>query len=417
MICLFLFGGNDGHNMVVPLGATEYAAYTAVRGGLALTPAELLPVSDPILGNFGFHYGMPELQTLFNQGDLAILANTGVLVTPTRFSNLASPSFPLPSNLRSHADQVVQMQAGDPTFANGTGWGGRTIDVMQSAHAYNVGTSFPTSISLNSPALFCTGATVQSFALQPGNQLDQSILRTYPPAAVQATAAAQQQILSANSGNDVVDAANRVMASAVALNPLLKAAAGTLAFQKPFPSTPLGDQLKEIARVISLNAQLGIGRQVFFASIGGFDTHAGQDYQQWSLLQQVSAALDAFYAATVQLTLQDRVTTFTLSDFGRTLQPSGNGTDHGWGNHHLILGGAVKGGRIHGRFPLMRNYVNFNATADDYADARGVLLPAVSLVQYGATLAKWFGATDAEQNALFPVLPSFPVRDLGFMGP
>src|SRR5262249_47356886 len=230
-----------------------------------------------------------------------------------------------------------------------------------------------------------------------------------------ARAAAQAQLIAASSGNALIDAANQVMANAVALHPMLTSAATTVTFQKPFPSTDLGDQLQDVARMISLNAQLGIGRQLFFCSLGGFDTHGGQSYQQWDLLQQVSQALDAFYAATVQLGVSQQVTAFTLSDFGRTLQPSGSGSDHGWGNHHLILGDAVKGGSIYGKFPLMTNYANFNATRDDYADSRGVMLPGLSLAQYGATLAKWFGAADADLNGLFPTMSNFSTRDLGFM--
>ena len=167
--------------------------------------------------------------------------------------------------------------------------------------------------------------------------------------------------------------------------------------------------------MISLNATLNVGRQVFFCSLGMFDTHGGQSWQQQDNLQQVSQALNAFYAATVQLGLAQQVTTFTLSDFGRTLQPSGSGTDHGWGNHHLIMGGAVHGGRFYGRFPLMTNYFNFNSTVDDFADNRGVMLPNSSLAQYGATLAQWFGAADSDLNGIFPTLANFPVRNLGFV--
>src|SRR5262249_26218434 len=230
-----------------------------------------------------------------------------------------------------------------------------------------------------------------------------------------ARAAAQAQLIAASSGNALIDAANQVMANAVALHPMLTSAATTVTFQKPFPSTDLGDQLQDVARMISLNAQLNVGRQVFFCSLGGFDTHGGQSYQQWDLLQQVSQALDAFYAATVQLGVDSQVTAFTLSDFGRTLQPSGSGSDHGWGNHHFIIGDAVQGGRNYGAFPLMTNYGNFNATRDDYADARGVMLPSLSLAQYGGTLARWFGALDADLDGIFPTLPSFTLRDLAFL--
>ena len=241
-------------------------------------------------------------------------------------------------------------------------------------------------------------------------------MNLYPASAGQARAAAQQQIATTDSGNAIVNAANKSIADAITLNPILKNAAANLTWQTPFPSTSLGNQLQEIARTISLNASLNIGRQVFFCSLGGFDTHSGQSYQQGYLLGQVSQALKAFYDATVQLGVANQVTTFTLSDFGRTLQPNNTGTDHGWGNHHIILGGAVSGGRVYGQFPLMTNYTNFNATNSDFADNRGTLLPNTSLSQYGATLAKWFGATDPQLDSVFPTLPNFGVRDVGFMG-
>jgi uncharacterized protein (DUF1501 family) len=305
------------------------------------------------------------------------------------------------------------MQTGFSTSGGSSGWGGRTLDQLQS---YNANTSFPIAIAMNSPAIYCVGSVTQGVSLQPGNYLDQNGLSAYPAAAAQARGGAQQTIVTADSGNSIINAANKVMASALTLNPLLKSAAGSVTFPKAFPSTPIGSQLQEIARIISLNAQLSVGRQIFFCSLGGFDTHSGQAYQQWDLLQQVSKALDAFSAAMNGWGIDQQVTTFTLSDFGRTLQPSGSGSDHGWGNHHLILGGAVHGGRLYGRFPLMTNYGNFNASADDYADSRGTMLPSTALVQYGATLARWFGASDAQLNSIFPQLANFATGDLGFMG-
>ena len=414
LVCLFLFGGNDGHNLVVPLNTAQYGAYTAARGALALPQSQLLAITDT-QGPFGLHYAMPELQSLYNQGTMAILANVGMLVQPTSYAQSTSAGYPLPLNLRSHSDQVVQMQTGVPNAGGSTGWGGRTLDLMEFTYSYNSTTPFPVSISMQSPALFCAGSIVQNVSLQPGNDLAQDGLSLYPPSAAQARAAAQRQIVSTTNGNQLVDSANKVMADALALQPLLQGAATSVTFSKPFPSTQLGNQLADIARIISLNAQLGVGRQVFFASLGGFDTHGGQSYQQWYLLQQVSQALDAFHAATVQLGVANQVTAFTLSDFGRTLQPSGSGSDHGWGNHHLVVGDAVRGGRIYGSFPLMTNYASFNASRDDFADNRGVMLPAVSLSQYGATLARWFGAGDADLNGLFPTLAGFATRDLGFL--
>lgn len=413
LVCIFLFGGNDGHNLVAPLDSAQYAAYVTARGGLGLPQNQLLPISAR-QGNFGLHYAMPELQSLYQRGKMAVLANVGMLVQPTSYSQYSTPGHPLPLNLRSHSDQVVQMQTGVPSAAGSTGWGGRTLDLMEFSYSYNSMTAFPVAISMNSPALFCNGSIVQNVSLQPGNALEQNALRLWPATAEQARRDAQRQLLSATNPNSIVNAANKVMMDAIDLHPLLEDAANAVTFQTPFPSSELGNQLKEIARVISLNAQVGVGRQVFFCSLGGFDTHSGQSYQQWYLLQLVSQALDAFYAATAQLGLGSQVTAFTLSDFGRTLQPSGSGTDHGWGNHHLIVGDAVKGGDIYGSFPLMTNLANFNATHDDYADNRGAMLPGVSLSQYGATLARWFGAADSDLDGLFPTLPAFSTRDLGF---
>lgn len=414
LVCLLLAGGNDGHNVIVPKNAAQYAAYQAARGpSLALPLNQLLDITDPNLGAFGVHNAMPEIQALFAQGKAAFLANVGLLVQPTLYANLSNPSFPLPTNLRSHSDQIQQMQTGIPNSSGSSGWGGRTLDWLQ---ASNANTNFPVSIAMNSPALFCAGNQVLGTSLQPGNALDQAALNLYPASAGQARAAAQQQIITADSGNAIINAANKSMADALTLNPLLKGAASNVTWQTPFPATSLGNQLKEIARIISLNAQLNIGRQVFFCSLGGFDTHSGQSYQQGFLLGQVSQALKAFYDATGQLGVANQVTAFTLSDFGRTLQASGSGTDHGWGNHHMIVGGAVSGGKIYGQFPLMTNYANFNATNGDYADNRGAMLPNTSLSQYGATLAKWFGATDPQLDSVFPTLPNFAVRDVGFMG-
>ncbi len=415
LVCCFLLGGNDGHNMVVPLAGPQYSAYSQARPSLALGMNQLLGVNDAVQGPFGFHFSMPEMKALYNQGKLAVLSNVGMLVQPTTYANQNNPSFPLPANLRSHQDQVIQMQTGYPNSSGSSGWGGRCVDLMQSAYNYNAGSQFPASISMNSPALFCAGAQVPGTSLQPGNYMSQNAAGLWPASAGQARLNAEMQIVSTPSGNLIMDYANRSLAAAMNLSPILAAAAGSTTFVKPFPSTSLGNQLKEIAHVISLNAQIGIGRQIFFCSLGAFDTHGGQSWQQQDNLQQVSQALDAFYAATIQLGVDQQVTTFTLSDFGRTLQPSGSGSDHGWGNHHLILGGAVQGGRFYGRFPLMTNYANFNSTADDFADPRGVMLPGLSLAQYGATLAQWYGAADNQLDGLFPTLPNFPVRNLGFI--
>jgi uncharacterized protein (DUF1501 family) len=418
LVCLFMFGGNDGHNVVVPLESAQYAAYQSARGVLALPTSRLLPINDPTLGFFGLHNALPELQALFQQEKLAILANVGPLVEPTTYRDLADRTVPVPVNLRSHSRQIQAMQSGYPLGGGSTGWGGRALDQLL---AYNGNTEFPVAIAMDHPALYCAGAVTRDICLQPGHGLEQNALQISPMAAAQARLTAQEQIIAAESGNAIANAANRVMIGVQEVvdvtnrvNQVLGSGAAA-AFPKPFPPGPLGSQLKGIASIISLNAEYSVGRQVFFCSLGGFDTHSGQVNDQSLLLQQVSKGLDAFYAALSFMGLDHQVTAFTLSDFGRTLQPSGTGSDHGWGNHHVVLGGAVKGGRIYGRFPLMTNYGTFNNSADDFADGRGGLLPNVSLGQYGGTLARWFGATPEQLDSIFPELTNFDTRDIGFL--
>ncbi|MFN7926693.1 MAG: DUF1501 domain-containing protein [Blastocatellia bacterium] len=411
LVCIFLFGGNDGHNTVIPLAPSEYAAYTTKRGGLALSGNQLLPITTATGGQYALNYGLAEMQPLFQQGKLAVIANTGILAEPTSLQQYQQNAVTLPTQLFSHSDQIVQMQAGVPNASASSGWGGRMADAVQGS---NAGTTFPVSVSFNGSALFCAGQSVPGTNLQPGNSLDQYAMTSgWPQAAVDARATAQKQIVALNNSNRLIAAADKVMSDTWQLNGLLKSAgSGNLA--TVFPSTELGKQLKEVARFINIRAQTGAGRQVFFCGLGGFDTHSGQDYQQWVLLQQVSQALKAFYDATVEMGIANKVTTFTLSDFGRSLQPSGTGTDHGWGSHYLVLGGAVSGQQVYGSFPV------FDATAANYnpnafVDNRGVLLPTTALAQYGATLAKWFGATDVQLDSMFPELTKFAVRDLGFL--
>jgi uncharacterized protein (DUF1501 family) len=410
LVCIFLFGGNDGHNTIVPMDATQFAAYQAARGGLALSQNALQSIVDT-QGTFGLHPYLTQMKGLYSQGRAAVVANVGMLSNPTTFSDLSDPS-KLPSNLRSHSDQVVQMQTGVPSAGSASGWGGRAADSVPPS--FNSSATFPVSISMNGPAIFCAGNSVPAASLQPGNYLNQNAMNLWPASAGQARVAAQKSIVSKPSGNDMIDAANRQMTDALALNPLLAQAQAQVNWNTPFPQSNLGKQLQDIARIINLRSQLSVGRQVFFVGLGGFDTHSGQSYQQGVLLQELDGCVKAFYDATAQIGVANSVTTFTMSDFGRTLQPSGSGSDHGWGSHHFVVGGAVLGSKIYGNFPLMTNFKNLNQTSEDYADNRGVLLPAISLSQYGGTLAKWFGA---DPNTTFTNLGQWSnASDLGFMG-
>ena len=407
LVCIFLSGGNDGHNTLVPLSQSEYNTYRAVRGTMALPDnnGPLLPVSTPNGTPYGLNPGLDAIHPLWAQGKLAFLANTGMLVKPTTRAQFLAKSVPLPTNLFSHSDQIQQMQSGVPSTSGATGWGARAADSVQSM---NGASTFPAAISINGPNLFTTGNIVQSASLLPGFNLDIAGLQLWPQTASDARRLGIQQVLQFDSGLALVQAANKVRIDALTLNSLLSGTSATIT--TPFPGTSIGDQLLQVAKIIKLRNTTGMNRQVFFCSLGGFDTHGSQSWQHWSLLNQVSDALAAFYNATYEMGIPDRVTSFTLSDFGRTLEPNGVGTDHGWGNHHLILGGAVQGGTVYGTFPTLA------LGGPDDSGSRGATVPTTSIDQYGATLAKWFGVPTAQLSSVFPNLANFATHDLGFMG-
>ena len=407
LVCVFLSGGNDSHNMIVPITGTQFTSYKSARGSLALPDGNgaLLSVVATDGTAYGLNPGLQTIHPLWGQGRLAVLANAGMLVQPvTRAAYLAN-AVSVPTNLFSHSDQIQQMQSGIPSTSGGTGWGARAADSLQSM---NQGSSFPATVSISGPALFCQGKVVTSASLWPGFNLDASGMSLWPQAAADARMNGFQQVLQFDSGLELIQSANHVRQDAVALNALLSGSSASIA--TPFPGTSLGNQLQQVAKIIKLRTSTGMSRQVFFCSLGGFDTHGSQSWQHWDLLRQLSEAISAFYAATIELGLPDDVTTFTLSDFGRTLQPSGSGSDHGWGSHQLILGGAVQGGTIYGTFPTLA------LGGPDDSGARGAMVPTTSIDQFGATLAAWFGVPTAELPVVFPNLGNFAVTNLGFMG-
>jgi uncharacterized protein (DUF1501 family) len=407
LVCLFLSGGSDSHNMIVPQTQAALNAYKAARGSLALPDnnGPLLPIVTPDGTPFGLNPGLLAIHPLWAQGKLAVLANTGMLVQPVTRPQFLTNAVPLPTNLFSHADQVQQMQSGIPSTSGGTGWGARAADVMQ---PLNGASTFPTTVSISGQALFCHGKVVQSASLLPGFNLDVSGMSLWPQAAADARKTGLQQILQFDSGLELIQSANHVRQDALALNALLSGESASIA--TPFPGTSLGNQLQQVAKIIKLRTTTGMRRQVFFCSIDGFDTHGSESWQLWDLFRQVSESLLAFYHATIELGVADRVTSFTLSDFGRTLQPSGTGSDHGWGSHHLILGGAVQGGNVYGSFPTLA------LGGPDDSGSRGALIPTTSVDQYGGTLAAWLGVPPTQLASVFPNISNFTAANLGFMG-
>jgi len=407
LVCIFLFGGNDGNNMVVPIDS-RYAGYQSVRSGLAIPQGQLLPLQSGSQANYGLHPNMPEMQGYFNnQKNLAILANVGTLVQPTTQAMYQAYQN-LPENLFSHSDQQDQWQSAQLTGVPLSGWAGKVADSVLSA--YNSGAKFPPILSVSGNAIFCTGITSQPFTMDPGQT--PGLQGFDSSAASQARFVATQQLLTFDSGLSLVQAANAVTGQAVQYSVVLANALQSIPpLQTVFPKGDLAAQLKQVAQVISAQSYLGVKRQIFFCSYGGFDTHGDQLAQHVQLLTEVSQSMAAFYQATQKLGVSNQVTTFTVSEFGRTFEPGSNGgTDHAWGNHQLILGGAVKGNAIYGTFPALA------LGGPDDADQNGRWIPTTALDQYGATLATWFGVGAANLPSIFPNLANFSTSNLGFMG-
>jgi len=403
---VFLFGGNDGNNMVVPIStlksnaANSYASYAAVRAGLALPQASLNSINTSKGDEYGLHPGLAELATLYNtKKNVAVLTNVGSLVTPLTQTEYQQQSKAIPLNLFSHLDQQTELQTSVAQGFATTGWGGRLADAMQSCNS----AGFPTIVSVGGNTLFATGNQTNPATVTSGQVLGLQGFSTN--AAGQARLAALQNLLNFDNGVTLVKASNSITSNgANQATKLTQALASGTAFTTVFPGTSLGNQLSQIAKIINVRAALGVNRQIFFASLGGFDTHDLELNDQNTGLASVSQALNAFYNATVEMGVNQNVVTFTESDFGRTLQPSGGstlGTDHAWGSHHIIMGDAVKGGDIYGKFPTLA------LQGPDDANNRGVWIPTTSIDQYGATLATWFGVDSAKLGAVFPNLGNF----------
>lgn len=399
LVCVYMFGGNDGNNMIVP--ADGYAAYSAARGGsngMALAANTLRSIPGPGGATYGLHPSLAELVPVYNAGYLAFVLNMGALNRPlTKAEYQAGAS--RPPNLFSHSDQTTQAQTGSSTL--NTGWGGRLLDLFGATDSLS-------AVSVSSPAVFLDGADVRSNVVPPGAGLGLSGMGFWPPDAADARRQAVNAMVMMDGGNPIREAANRMFADGLQLADTLSASGGLPPGTSAFPSTSLGNQMREVARLIRVRAQMGPGRQVFFCGIGGFDTHSAQLGTHTNLLRDLSQSLAAFAYATLDLGLAGQITTFTQTEFNRTTQANGTGTDHAWGNHQIVFGGAVRGG-IYGAMP------NFELGGDHDASNRGVWIPTIGTVQFGATLGRWFGATPTELAWAFPHLANFSVKDLGFM--
>ncbi len=409
LVCVFLFGGNDGDNTVVPIGGAAGADYTAERGALAVD-ASLHPIGSathPTYGSatWGLHPSLAGLHALAQQDRLATLANVGTLVEPMTKADYQARSVPLPTRLFSHSDQQGQMQSGRPIAPSSSGWAGRLADLMAPLNAPSI---FPTGVSLSGSALMVAGDQTQPATLNPGYRL--SLLGSGTSARQIARDQAVQELLDFDTGFALVQRANHTLSDALEVGRLIESAlasSGPLATS--FPTSSLGRQLEEVAKLIKVRGALGMSRQVFFVSRGGFDTHSNQLAAHAGMLADVDASISAFYQEMQAQTTDQDVTVFTESDFGRTFQTNSNaGTDHAWGQCCFVLGGSVNGG-LYGQFPTLQK------NGPDSTDGRGRWIPTTALDQMGATMARWFGVAEADLPTVFPNIGNFPSSDMGFM--
>lgn len=421
LVCVFLLGGNDGYNLIVPSDETEYGIYASRRRGLAVRSNELLGI-DPVGGHpyaLGLNPAVGELHGLFQARKLSVLANVGALREPVTRQSYDNRTALLPPQLFSHNDQqdfwqtLEARSAADSTPMSG--WAGRAADLLHAG--YNPDATIAMNLSLAGSTPFLAGRTSQALAVGTG-EISSLITEHDPAAAVELEAA-----LGSTHANLLVEAYRDKLQGAVGDYRTLQAAlAGATPLMTAFPPPPdagstaadrfafvLGAQLRRAAELISLRGTFGHRRQIFFTALGGFDTHDSQSRDQPVLMEAMSRAIGAFHAATVELGVESNVTTFASTEFGRSLTSNGDGSDHAWGNHLFVLGGAVDGGRIIGQMPDLRP-----GSPDFGGD--GNLLPTIAADQYGATLARWFGVNDeSAMDVLFPSLQRFGARDLGFM--
>lgn len=432
LVCVFLNGGNDGNNMFVdinqyngPAGSlTTGYSNTRAAAGLAIPQASLLPVTPATGGSFGFHPNMTEIQSLFNQGKCAVLCNNGPLVEPLTRTTYQNGTGKKPLQLFSHSDQVGLFQTSIANVVSQTGWGGRLADKTS---GLNLGATFPSNVSIAGVNLFLSGVDTRQLAVaDSGTSLANVLILNNAPGAstsdINSRLASFNELRTLDNGFKLIKAATDIRTSSMQTDAALSSVNPTLA--TVFPNTGIARQLKQVALLIKActdpAAGINMKRQIFFTQIGGFDTHSAQIGGQQTLLTQISQAIGAFYNALVELGMQDKVTLFTMSDFGRTLQPAGSGagivgSDHAWGNHQLIVGGKVLGNALYGAYPTLA--LGGPDDTDGGSSPRGRWIPTTSVEQYAATLATWYGLSSADLTTVFPLIGHFSTPNLGFMSP
>ncbi|MEE9425494.1 MAG: DUF1501 domain-containing protein [Methylococcales bacterium] len=416
LVCIYLRGGNDAFNMLVPRVSSEYTNYQKTRQKMAIPKSNLLPIAN---GQYGFHPSMPLIRNLYNQQQLAVVANTGVLFRPTTLNSFRNNHL-IPPDLFSHSHQMDIWQTGyapNPGIIR-PGWGGLIADKLNSANQTNAG--IPPTFTLSGTNLWQTGeitrqlgvgsSGIKKFRFFSEKKWELSRRRAF------------EEIMQMNSSHPlqsqmqhiINDTRGRVGEVKLALD---QSPELTSEFDS---NNRLAKQLRMVAKLISVREQLGMKRQLFFVSAGSWDTHSNQVKDHADLLAMLDGGIGSFQNSLQELDAMgiastNSVTTFTASEFGRTLTSNGDGTDHGWASHYLVSGGAVQGGLIHGNIPAMEIGGENDATGE-YGTPAGRFIPEYSVDQYGATLARWLGVSEADIPTIFPNLKNFSQKDLGFMG-
>jgi len=399
LVCILLAGGNDSFNMVVPTTAEPYNDYAASRSNLALTTGELLPLNytDSLGINYGLHPAMPEVANMFNDGKAAIMANIGTLIEPVTKTQIINSTAPVPLGLQSHADQARHWQTSIPQNRNAKGWGGKVADILAVG---NSNQDISMNLSLSGTNLWQAGDIVDEFTITQNGSVGISILGGTDPFEI-ILAQGLDNILD-QTYNDVLKQtyANKVKTSQIQHEVFTAALEGLTPLSTEFSQTAISRQLRMVAKSIAIAGGIGMARQTYYIRFGGFDNHGELLNNHSARLSLLSAAISEFYQAMDELGMSDSVTTFTVSDFARTLTSNGFGTDHAWGGNALVFGGAVNGGQIYGQYPSL-------ALDNELELGNGILLPELSTDEYFAELALWLGVDGSNLVDIFPNLENF----------
>lgn len=423
LVCIFLYGGNDYGNTLIPVDTPNYTRYSQIRGGngstagggialpqaslsaTALSPSGGQTLTDDI--RYALAPTMTRMKSRFDQGVMAPLLNVGPLVVPltkAQYESGNNSTYPRPAKLFSHNDQQSTWQSSQPEGST-TGWGGRMADLAQTS---NTNAMF-TAINASGNAVFMTGQDAIPYQVGTNGATLIRGLENYRTYGSTTLKTALQSVLTTHRTHVLETDYAMANARSIEYGAFVNNALATANLSTDFGSgNRLADQLSVVAHLIAARQSMGVTRQVFMVSMGGFDHHDGLIGSHEALLGQLDFAMDAFYRATVEMGIADQVTAFTASDFGRTLASNGDGSDHGWGGHHFIVGGGVNGGRYYGTAPQV------SVDSDDQV-GRGRLLPSTTVDEYSATLAKWFGVSPGEMPSVSPNIGRFANPDLGFM--